>query len=130
MNYPQGSEWKKWDLHVHTPASIVHNYGGTEAEAWGEFIEDLEALPSEFKVIGVNDYLFLDGYRKVREAKANGRLANIDLILPVIELRLDKFGGTDSHLKRINYHVIFNEIDPDLIQAQFLNGLTREFKLS
>lgn len=130
MNYPQGSEWRKWDLHVHTPASIVHNYGGTEAEAWEKFIADLETLPSEFKVIGINDYLFLDGYKKVREAKANGRLANIDLILPVIELRLDKFGGTDSHLRRINYHVIFDELDPELIQAQFLNSLTRGFTLS
>ncbi len=26
MNYLEGSVWRKWDLHVHTPASIGHHY--------------------------------------------------------------------------------------------------------
>lgn len=26
--YPKGSEWGKWDLHIHTPCSIVQEYGG------------------------------------------------------------------------------------------------------
>ena len=90
-NEPAGSTWKKWDLHVHTPASVVHNYPGTNEEAWEAFLLDLEALPPEFKVIGINDYIFIEGYERVRKAKMDqGRLANIDLILPVIELRLDK----------------------------------------
>ena len=115
MNYPQGSEWRKWDLHVHTPASIFHNYPGTETEAWNAFLSDLEELPTEFKVIGINDYLFLDGYKRVLSEKAAGRLANIDLILPVIELRLDKFVGHDSQFQRVNFHVIFDTIDPEII---------------
>lgn len=56
-----GSTWKKWDLHVHTPSSVVHNYPGEEAAAWEAFLQDLEKLPSEFKVIGINDYIFLGG---------------------------------------------------------------------
>jgi len=48
-----GSTWKKWDLHVHTPASIVNNYPGQLEEAWEAFFSDLEALPPDFKVIGV-----------------------------------------------------------------------------
>src|SRR5437016_8928896 len=87
MNYTQGSEWRKWDLHVHTPASIYHKYPGTESEAWEAFLADLEALPTEFRVIGINDYLFLDGYKRVLAERAKGRLPNIDLVLPVIELR-------------------------------------------
>ena len=27
--YPRGSEWRKWDLHVHTPASGKDNRTGT-----------------------------------------------------------------------------------------------------
>ena len=110
MNYSQGSIWHKWDLHVHTPESLVHNYTGIDP--WDRFIMDIEQLPSEFKVIGINDYIFLDGYKRILEEKKKGRLANIDLFLPVIELRLDKFGGSQNNLSRVNYHIIFSdEID-------------------
>jgi len=129
MNDPRGSNWRKWDLHVHTPASLVHHYEG--ADPWPQFINELENLPQEFKVIGINDYIFLDGYRRILAEKKNGRLANIDLVLPVIELRLDKFGGSQGHLSRVNYHVIFSdELSPDLIEQQFLNALPTEYMLT
>lgn len=126
----RGSEWRKWDLHVHTPFSLFHNYQAKETEdVWERYIKDLESLPSEFKVLGINDYLFIDGYKKVLEYKSLGRLKNIELILPVIELRLAKFCG-NAQLKRINFHVIFsNEISSDIIQSQFLNGLSAKYKL-
>ena len=115
MNDPRGSIWRKWDLHVHTPASIINNY--SDPDPWERFIRELEQLPPEFKVIGVNDYLFLEGYKYLLFKKQEGRLQNIDLILPVIELRIDKFGGTAGHLSRINYHIIFsNEIAPEVIE--------------
>lgn len=129
MNDPRGSIWRKWDLHVHTPASIYHNYGGSEP--WERFIQELEQLPEEFKVIGINDYLFLDGYKYLFGQKTHGRLPNIDLLLPVIELRIDKFAGTAGHLSRLNYHIIFsNEITPEIIEQQFLNALTRKYIIS
>jgi hypothetical protein len=131
MNHPRGSLWRKWDLHVHTPASIVQEYGGDNDASWERFLTELEALPPEFKVIGINDYILLDGYKRVRAEKAGGRLENIDLILPVIELRLDKFGGTSGHLSKINFHVIFSdEIDPDIIQQQFIAGLYTGYRLN
>ena len=129
MNYPQGSEWRKWDLHVHTPASIFHNYPGVETDAWNAFLADLESLPPDFKVIGINDYLFLDGYKRVLAEMAKGRLSNLDLVLPVIELRLDKFVGHDSQFQRLNFHIIFDAIDPEIIETQFISALPREFKL-
>jgi len=140
MNDPAGSTWKKWDLHVHTPSSLIHNYPGTEDEAWEIFLLDLEALPPEFKVIGINDYIFIDGYERARKAKAQqGRLKNIDLLLPVIELRLDKFAGvvkkekdgsySQSGWNRINLHIIFDAMEPGIIQQQFLNSLTPSYQL-
>jgi hypothetical protein len=45
------------------------NYGGDTEEAWESFISDLEGLPPEFKVIGINDYIFIDGYKKVLHYK-------------------------------------------------------------
>ena len=128
---PKGAEWSKWDLHVHTPASLVQHFKATEEkDVWERYISDLESLPAEFKVIGINDYLFLDGYRKVQEYKRAGRLKNLDLILPVIEFRLKKFAG-HKQFKRINFHVIFSdEVTADLIQNQFLNTLTGEYHLT
>lgn len=137
---PAGSTWKKWDLHVHTPCSIVQNYGGNTDDAWEEFIVDLDRLPSDFKVIGINDYIFVDGYERVLKVKKEqGRLKNIDLILPVIELRLDKFAGvvkkdwdgsySKSDWNRINLHVIFDQLDPEVIRQQFLNSLVQCYTL-
>ncbi|WP_176969805.1 hypothetical protein [Nitrosomonas sp. Nm33] len=135
-----GSTWGKWDLHVHTPCSIVQNYGGNSDDVWEAFITDLEKLPPEFKVIGINDYIFVDGYERVlKEKKERGRLKNIDLILPVIELRLDKFAGvvkrgmdgsySKSDWNRINLHVIFDQLNPEVIRQQFINALVQRYHL-
>jgi hypothetical protein len=129
--FVRGSEWRKWDLHVHTPESIKHDYSGA-GESWSAFLEDIEKLPPEFKVLGINDYIFLDGYRRViHEKQKNGRLKNIELVLPVIELRLDKFGGSPGKLSKVNFHVIFSdEIGADVIEQQFLNALAREYQIA
>jgi len=82
-------------------------------------------------VIGINDYIFLDGYKRILAEKAKGQLPNIELFLPVIELRLDKFGGSLGSLSRVNYHVIFsNELSPEVIEQQFLNALCSKYVLS
>lgn len=127
----KGSEWNKWDLHVHTPSSINQNYGGDTNEAWEKFISDLEMLPSEFKVIGINDYIFIDGYKKVLDYKSKGRLINIDLILPIIELRIDKFASIgDEAWKKVNLHIIFSDtLDPEIIDEQFLKGIRQKLKI-
>lgn len=129
--YPRGSKWRKWDLQVHTPESIVNCFlGSSSTEKWERFLTDLEALPAEFKVLGINDYFFLDGYRRVCEEKRKGRLANIDCVFPVIELRLRDFCGTDSGLQKINMHVIFSdELGPDIIESQFLGSIRMGFCL-
>lgn len=127
----RGATWGIWDLHVHTPASMVGGYGGDTDEAWERFIVDLENLPSDFRAVGINDYWFLDGYRRVRAERAKGRISNLEAVFPVVELRLDQFGGVDGSLKRANYHVIFDpELDPDVIDSQFLSALTSSVELS
>lgn len=128
-NSLRGSEWRKWDLHIHTPKSIVQEYDGDDDVVWESFITALEALPSEVKVLGINDYIFIEGYEKVLDFKNKGRLQNIDLILPVIELRVDKFVG-NADLNRINYHVIFSDnISVSTIKSQFIASLSSSAKL-
>ena len=64
MNYTnnKGAIWAKCDLHVHTPCSIVNGYGQNNDETWSRFLKDLRNLPKAFKILGINDYWFLDGY--------------------------------------------------------------------
>jgi len=116
INYPKGSEWRKWDLHVHTPYSIVNNYEGkSEEEKWDKFIEAIENLPDEVKVIGITDYYFIDGYEKVMSYKLKNRLQNIDKIFPLLEFRIDTFSsGNENNLQKINLHILFNINESDL----------------
>lgn len=127
-----GSIWRKWDLHIHTPHSMCSEYGGQSEEVWEKFFEQLEELSKDIKVIGINDYLFLDGYKKVLSYKHSGGLKHIELILPVIEFRLKEFVGHDK-LKRLNYHIIFADesiLTPEQIETQFLAGFKGKASLN
>ena len=132
--FERGSEWRKCDLHIHTPLSIKNNYGGNTNEVWDKFISDLENTTNypEGSVIGISDYYFLDGYDKVMEYKNSGRLSNISKIFPVIELRLKEFGGSNNKISRINFHVLFNpdKYTSQQIQDHFISAITGEYQLS
>ena len=58
LKFPRGAEWRKWDLHVHSPAS--HNYAGD----WKGFITQVGN--SDCSVIGINDYFSVEGYVEVQ----------------------------------------------------------------
>ena len=127
---PRGAEWHKWDLHVHTPASVEQHYGdANQDKVWERYIDELEDLPEEIRAVGINDYCLIDGYRRVREAKDSGRLQNLDLILPVVELRLDLLAG-HSDTRRVNFHVVFSDaLTADQIESFFLRKLSAEVQL-
>jgi predicted ATP-dependent endonuclease of OLD family len=129
--HKRGSTWKKWDLHVHTPASLYQRFGSNDELTWESYVSDLESLHADFSVVGINDYLFLDGYEKLKKLQnEDGRLSSLKL-LPVVEFRIDKFAGVQfGSLKRINMHVIFSdEIPIEVIQSQFLNTLEQSYTL-
>lgn len=116
MLFSRGSVWSKWDLHIHTPASICNKYvGGNEEEIWEKFISHLESLPKEVEVIGINDYYFIDGFEKVMNYKyKEGRLKNIKKIFPVLEFRIDTFGtASESKFQKINLHILFSINDKE-----------------
>ncbi len=107
ISNPRGSVWRKWDLHIHTPLSIRQEYGG-EAQ-WDKFIDALGRLPSEVKVIGINDYYFIDGYERLMKDRQTGKLDNIEKIFPILEFRIDTFGsGNENKLQKINLHILFD----------------------
>lgn len=125
-NNSRGSEWRIWDLHIHTPKSIKQNYNDNE-EGWEKFISSLENLPADVKVIGITDYYFIDGYEKVMDYKLNkNRLKNIEKIFPILEFRVDTFGtASESRLQKINLHILFDINEADLRNE--INKVKSEF---
>jgi len=122
-----GSEWRIWDLHIHTPESFHHVFKFVDQEdrnkydedLWKKYIDELENI-SNVSVLGVTDYFGIEGYKKVLEYKNSEKLKNFDLILPNIEFRLDTFVGD----KRLNFHIIFSEqIGINQIEKDFLEEL-------
>lgn len=119
--YPKGSQWRKWDLHVHTPASFQREFG-----SWDEYIQELEKV-NDIAVIGITDYFTIDGYKEVRRYRDAGGLSNFSLILPNIELRLNIFipkRSSGEQQRRLNFHIIFSdEVLIEDIETQFLQNL-------
>lgn len=128
-SFPRGSEWRRWDLHVHSPLSIVQRYGGDTSEAWDRFINEIRSLPAEIAVIGITDYLFVDGYERLL-ARRN-EIPNIVAIFPNIEFRLNTFSGTVANQRRHNFHVIFDPAVPvETIRGQLLNCLASGYRIT
>ena len=76
----RGSEWHRWDPHLHTPGTVLNDQFSGQ-DPWEEYLLSLENQDPPIKSIGITDYYFTDCYEKVVAYKNNGRLQNIDLIL-------------------------------------------------
>jgi len=115
--FNRGSEWRKWDLHVHSPSSALNNQfiGSTDEEKWKSYLETLKVI-KDISVLGVTDYFSIDGYKKVKDAK----LTNFDLIVPNVELRITPVTDTETP---INMHIIFNPEIVDELESKFFSGL-------
>ena len=63
--YSKGSEWRVWDLHVHSPASELNNGFGND---WDNYVKTLfkKALETNIAVIGITDYFTIEGYKKIK----------------------------------------------------------------
>lgn len=129
MKFEIGSEWRKWDLHVHTPESKLNNQFGGD---WDAYVKTIfkKAIEQEIAVIGITDYFTIEGYKKIvtqylnkesklielfkNELKIDtnyiSKIKNI-LLLPNIEFRLDNIISSKKdgqQPRRLNYHVIFS----------------------
>lgn len=131
--FSRGSEWRKWDLHVHTPASGMNNNYG---EDWDGFVKTLFTLAIErdVSVIGITDYFTIEGYEKIiteymqnknklfelfKSKDMVDKVTSI-LLLPNIELRLNCLVNN----RRINFHVIFsNEVSIQDIKENFISEI-------
>ena len=88
-NYLRGSEWRRWDLHIHTPGTQKNDQfeGRTLEEKWDRYYDDIEQYIGDgsdkckaISVIGITDYLSIDNYKKVLNDNKLSKC--VDLILP------------------------------------------------
>ena len=96
----RGSEWRRWEPHIHAPGTILNNqFGG--GDAWDIYLKGLENSSPKIQAIAVTDYYVLESYEEALKHKALGRIPDIKLLFPNIELRLDvaaKKGFVNIHL--------------------------------
>ncbi|HEU4470428.1 MAG TPA: hypothetical protein VFR58_05045, partial [Flavisolibacter sp.] len=85
--FPRGSQWRRWDLHFHTPSSYDYRDKSVSNE---QIISEL--LNNQIAVVAVTDHHCIDTAR-IKELQ---RLAGANLtVLPGIEFRCE-LGGSES----------------------------------
>lgn len=133
--FPRGSEWRRWDLQVHTPYSTLHQQFGNDFDAYALTLFT-KAVAAGIAVIGITDYFTIEGYKALRTlveddhqlttvlgaelaAKARGIV-----LLPNVEFRARDVIIKEDSQARINFHVMFSdELTAAEIEGQFLHRL-------
>lgn len=104
----RGSEWRRWEPHVHAPGTILNNqFGG--ADPWQAYITALEASSPRIEALAVTDYYVTDAYEEILRHKQEGRLQQVRLLFPNIEVRLDAAAKSGF----INLHLLISPEDPN-----------------
>ena len=127
--YPKGSEWRRWDLHIHTK----HTQKGDNfiSESFDVFCETMfkKAISNRIAVIGITDYFSIDNFNRtrqfVKDIDSNHNFSTIEksqikqiFLLPNIELRILPATNSGS---LINIHCLINP------KEDVLNDLENDF---
>lgn len=128
----RGSEWRRWDLHLHTKDTNKND--NFKSPTFDDFCLILfrKALDSNISAIGITDYFSIENYKKVKrfqdniKSNTNFTIEEQDLVkqiflLPNVELRMPPVTDVE---KLINIHCIFNPDYVPYIENAFFNELT------
>ncbi|WP_347876636.1 TrlF family AAA-like ATPase [Mycobacterium paraffinicum] len=116
---PRGSEWRKWDLHLHSPGTKLGDGYGAPPDL-DRFCRMLEE--SDVQVFGITDYFSADGFLAV--AKHYGELfpQSEKVLLPNIELRLNETVNGEN--QDVHIHLLLR---PD-VSEEMVTKLLSELK--
>jgi hypothetical protein len=118
-----GSIWRKWDLHIHTPASFHWTGKRLDQQTPIERDATCKAIVEKMTSLDIDafcimDYWTFEGYLAVQDYIRRHPEAATKRIFPGIELRLE---APTNH--RLNTHVLFDDaILPETL-AHFLARL-------
>lgn len=115
----RGSEWRRWEPHIHAPGTVLNNqFAGSSA--WTNYLTGLETTRPKIEAIAVTDYYVTDAYEEVIKQHITGRIPDVKLIFPNIEVRLDVAARSGF----VNLHLLVSPEDPDHL-AEVRRILTR-----
>lgn len=129
--YTRGSEWRKWDLHVHTKNTNKNDqFQSKNFESFCKVLFE-KAVENQVCVIGITDYFSIDNYcaavKYQKEIDENTEFNEDDkrkikeiLLLPNVELRM--LPVTDKG-RLVNIHCIFNPDYVEKLNNDFFNSL-------
>lgn len=106
----RGSEWHRWDPHLHTPDTLLANRFKGD---WAGFLGALENATPIVQAVGVTEYCTIEPYKRFREFQQQGRASNVLLAFPNVEFRLDVQTERKSG---INVHLLFSPDDADHVE--------------
>ena len=110
-SFPRGSQWRRWDLHIHTPGTMKNDQftGKNLEEKWDLFYKGINDYVGDgtnplkaVAVVAITDYMSVDNYFRV--IKENRLPSCIKLVLPNVEMRIQPF----AEKAPVNIHFIFN----------------------
>ncbi|MBB4112742.1 ABC-type lipoprotein export system ATPase subunit [Rhizobium sp. BK226] len=124
--YSRGSEWRQWDLHIHSPASFHWDgeHFGADIARNAQLVDDMigalnEAAPAAFCLM---DYWTFDGWFALKKRRNEpGAVELQKTVFPGIELRL-----AAPMEGRLNAHVLFSDEISDQHLRDFLSRLKLE----
>ena len=121
----RGSVWRRWDPHIHTPGTALNNQFGQDA--WEDYLTRIEQSEPRIEALGITDYFSVDEYQKVLDFQMAGRLPDVGLVFPNIELRLPT--ATSRH-HPVNIHLLVSPEDPNHLEEtrRFLRTLKFPYK--
>ena len=111
MSLNIGSEWRRWDIHIHTPGTVFNDRYNCTID---DFIKNIneKSKDKDIVALGITDYYSIDNYIKVKEEFEKGKIEHIQLIFPNIEFRL---GIRTEKSSAINIHLLISPDDPEHI---------------
>ncbi|KEC73941.1 hypothetical protein RLPCCGM1_c2060 [Rhizobium leguminosarum bv. phaseoli CCGM1] len=119
----RGSIWHRWDPHVHAPGTVLSNNFGPNA--WEPYLQAIEQSSPRIRALGITDYYSFSLYEQVVAHKKAGRLKDVELIFPNIEMRFEMGTSSDGV---INFHLLVCPDEPDHLEKlqSFMRKLTFE----
>ena len=109
----KGSEWRRWEPHIHAPGTVMNDqFKGPNA--WEDYLSALESATPTIQAIAVTDYYVTETYETIRRyQEKDGRLPNVKLIFPNVEVRLEAATARGGF---VNLHLFVSPEDPDHVE--------------
>ena len=125
--YPAGSEWRKWDLHVHVPGTKLSDGYDKNSDGtlnWDRAADIIEK--SDVAVVGITDYFSVEntfGFIEFFRKKYPG---SEKLLLVNVELRLNE--AVNGNLQNVDFHVLVSDtVTKDQVE-RYLSHLKTQIK--